>query len=264
MTICIGAICEERKKAVFALDRMLTSRELSLEFEHDERKIDEISDTCVALTAGEALAPTKLFRDVKAKISKTSSIAEICDITTEVFRQYKMKRVEEKFFKPRDLTIEKFYQIQKSLVPEVVMRLERAIETEHFGVHILLLGVDRDGGHIYNIVDPGTSECHDKIGFDAIGSGLPHAVSTFVDYNYAPNLNLKKALYVVYEAKKGAERAPGVGTITDMGIVDEKGIKYLSLNELNGLQRIFEKKAELVEPSLEEIEKMTQELPLGE
>ena len=39
MTICIGVICENRRKAIFASDRMLTSPGLSIEFEHDEPKI---------------------------------------------------------------------------------------------------------------------------------------------------------------------------------------------------------------------------------
>jgi len=43
MTICIGVICENRKKAIFASDRMLTSPGLSIEFEHDEPKYELIT-----------------------------------------------------------------------------------------------------------------------------------------------------------------------------------------------------------------------------
>jgi hypothetical protein len=36
MTICIGVVCQNRKRAIFADDRMLTSPGLSVEFEHNE------------------------------------------------------------------------------------------------------------------------------------------------------------------------------------------------------------------------------------
>lgn len=54
MTICIGVVCQNRKRAIFASDRMLTSPGLSVEFEHNEPKFEKLSLTCVGLSAGEA------------------------------------------------------------------------------------------------------------------------------------------------------------------------------------------------------------------
>ena len=261
MTICIGVICEERKKAIVALDRMLTSRALSVQFEHDETKFDQLSDTSLALTAGEALTPTKLFRDVRSKVKPTSSLSDICDIVKEVFLEYKLQRVEEKYFKPRKLSISKFYAIQKQLNPDVVRRLEMLLEREVFNVEILLVGVDRSGAHIYQISDPGTSECFDSLSFHAIGSGLPHAMSTLISYNYTPCIELKKASYIIYEAKKNAERAPGVGKTTDMAIINEKEIKFLSDDEIGELDKIYKEKGNLGQPILKTLEKMIHALP---
>jgi len=45
----------------------------------------------------------------------------------------------------------------------------------------------------------------------AIGTGDTHAISTLIYNEYTQKVSLNRALYLVYESKKAAERAPGVG-----------------------------------------------------
>jgi hypothetical protein len=52
MTICVAANCAKSRAVVVASDRMLSAEFLTLEFDHPDAKIEEISPTCVALTAG--------------------------------------------------------------------------------------------------------------------------------------------------------------------------------------------------------------------
>ena len=81
MTICIGAICEN-KYVVMATDRMITVRMPNIEYEQSGiTKAVEITPTCLAATAGSALAFTPVLRDAINEISSqsikdTSSIAE--------------------------------------------------------------------------------------------------------------------------------------------------------------------------------------------
>ena len=55
MTICIAANCKVGQAVVVGSDRMLSAPFLFLEFDHPDAKIDTITPTCVALTAGDAL-----------------------------------------------------------------------------------------------------------------------------------------------------------------------------------------------------------------
>lgn len=267
MTICIGTLCAKRKIAIFASDRMLTNPVLSVEFEHDEPKYQGLSKTCVALTAGEALAPTELCEEVTSEVKKKASpkIYDITKIMCDKYRECKMRRVEEIYFRPRDLSIEEYMRVQKHLNENVVLRLERAIESEEMRMSVIVVGVDNTGAHLFLVTDPGQSTCLDRIGFHAIGSGLPHAISTFIAFNYTPNIDLKTATYITYEAKKSAEKAPGVGkTATDMGIISSKEIRVIKPEEINKLEEIYQEKTRLERASIAEIDEMISSLPLGE
>ena len=242
MTICIGAICENRSKGVIASDRMVTERMLSVEFEHDEPKFEILSNNCIALTAGEALPPTELFRAVKLQIQESSKIKDMAEAVAETFRNFKRKRIENLVLKQRNLTFDSFLEKQKMLLPEIVIRIDNQIATAKMNLFILLVGIDEGGAHIFVIVDPGHSVCFDRLGFHAIGSGLPHALSTFISYNYTPVFSLKKAAYVVYEAKKTAEKAPGVGKELDMAIVDGEGVKPISEKDIEILDNAYKQR----------------------
>jgi 20S proteasome alpha/beta subunit len=90
---------------------------------------------------------------------------------------------------------------------------------------------------------------------------LPHAISTFISHNFTPNIDLKKATYICYEAKKNAEKAPEVGSSTDIGIVDEKEIKILSNDDIDKLSKIYHERMRVISQSVPNIEKMIAELP---
>jgi hypothetical protein len=266
MTICIGAVCEKRKYAIFAGDRMLTSPELSVEFEHNEPKFEGLSQTCVGLSAGEAMPVTELFDYVRKKVATKASpsIREIADLVSESLLNCKMRQVEERYFRPRGLTIGTYLEAQRHLNENVVLRLERAIESERFGMTALVVGVDNNGAHIYEVSDPGHCECYERLGFHSIGSGLPHAISTLISHNFTSAMDLRKAVYVTYEAKKNAENAPGVGKATDMGIISGERIRILGANELNILDKIYGERQKIFSESASNVEKMIKELPFGD
>jgi len=246
---------------------MLTNPVLSVEFEHDEPKYQVLSKTCVALTAGEALVPTELCEEVALEVEQKASpkISNIAEIFCDKFRECKMKMVEERYFKPRGFTMRDYVQIQGHLNENIVLRLERAIESETLNLTIVIVGVDDKGANIFQIRDPGHADCFNRLGFHAIGSGLPHAISTFISFNYTPNIDLKRAVYITYEAKKSAEKAPGVGKrATDMGIISSKGIRIIKAEETKLLEEIYQKKMEFGRKSIADVVGMIENLPLEE
>jgi 20S proteasome alpha/beta subunit len=129
------------------------------------------------------------------------------------------------------------------LVPETAARIQAKIENYNHDLQIIIAGMVNGTAHIYEILNPGTSRCFDSIGFDVIGSGLPHAMNTLVARGCNQETPLEDALLIVYEAKKMAEKAPGVGAnITDMCIIDSDDTYILSREKIDGeLNSIYEK-----------------------
>lgn len=240
VTICISVICNNGSSIIYASDSMITNRALSIEFEHPTKKTTEFSEKCIALTAGDALAHTELFGEVQARISKLSdpSVHEIVENVKKCYQQVRKKKIEERILIPRGFAnFQEFYQAQRDLVSDIVMGIQHNIEKYDYGLEILISGISNNKAHIFGVDDPGTSQCFDAIGFHAIGSGLPHALNTLIARGVHQEIDLNEGLLIVYEAKKMAEKAPGVGSNrTDIGILDERGIFELSPEMLDRLQ----------------------------
>lgn len=212
LTTIVGAICNNGKQAIVAADRMLTQEHLSVEFETLERKIEEMTKSCVVMSAGDALVQHEVLQPAKVAIksSAISQIPQVVEKIKEAFVKERNKRFEEANLRPRGLTMENFYGgAQRGLDPTISMRLDRQLEGAAIELQIIVAGVDQTGAHLYCLVDPGVSQCFNPLGFCGFGSGYPHAMSVFIFNNYNIRLNLKKAVYLVYEAKRRSESAPG-------------------------------------------------------
>lgn len=271
MTICIVGICSSKNgtaaNAIAIADRMVTAGDT--EFEQAAfSKVTKLTGNCVAVTAGSALVPTELFQLTRAKFSGMPAPL-IVDVVQELKRNYvKMRtvRAEEQYFRPLGLSVPYFVEKQKSLDSTLVLRLGRQLEEATLGgragLRLLIAGIDTTGGHIHCIVDPGTSECFDSIGYCSIGSGERHADSALIVNDYNISLQLNKALYLLYEAKKRAELAPGVGRIyTDVSIVSNRGIQNLTSEQIVELQKVFDKHDVVEQNCREEMEELIKSLP---
>lgn len=242
MTICIAAICEGGAKLILVSDRMVTINPPPIEFEHDIPKYEIVTNNCVSLFAGNALIQREVVDKLKDELKKLGkqpeNIQQICNTLRKVYIDTRLQKNETRILTPRGLTLQTFYQGVKGLLPEWVLQVDNAFTQGKLGVEVLLSGVD-DKAHIFQIKDPGESESFDSIGFAAVGSGNMHAFSAFTLYRYSPNFPLSKALYLCYLAKKSSERAPGVGSETDMLIIDSQDIYKLTDIEMGILEKIY-------------------------
>jgi 20S proteasome alpha/beta subunit len=84
----------------------------------------------------------------------------------------------------------------------------------------------------------------DSIGYHAVGSGSPHAVTTLIANDYHQGIPLNKALLITYEAKKIAERAPGVGSNTNVAIINNDGVVMFDSSKIQTLDEVYRKKTE--------------------
>ena len=144
MTICIGAICNDYEAVIAASDKMVTAWYPPIEFEHDTPKIEKLSDTCVALTAGSALAHTELFRRVKSDLAIISRplVSLITERIKDSFVELRKKGVEERTLKPRGMTLESFYSEHANSLPsEIVFKIDREIEAAEYELEIRSLPV---------------------------------------------------------------------------------------------------------------------------
>lgn len=243
VTICIAAICEDGSTLVTASDRAVTSSSISIEFEHPAKKMTCLSDSCVALTAGDALAYTELFNRVYREIAdhRTPSVNEVVSKIKECYQERRKEEIIENFLIPRGFKdFASFYQAQQHLLPDLALTIQTQIERYNYGLQILVAGFNGGTAHIYEVNDPGTSRCFDSIGYHAIGSGLPHAMYTLISRNCNRDMSIEDALLIIYEAKKMAERAPGVGSnATDLCIINSTKMYSSKSEHIKELETIY-------------------------
>ena len=166
-----------------ASDRMLSAPFLTLEFDHADAKIDPIGNSCVALTAGDALSVQDIL--VGGFGVATQLMDPQVDLIAEQIRsrfvEVRKRRINEVILGPRGMDFETFYAggIQR-LPQDLAMFIDSQIQQSQLGSSIILAGVDATGAHIFAIEDPGTTMCFDRLGYHSVGSGHRHALLTLV------------------------------------------------------------------------------------
>ena len=243
MTVCISAICNSKKAVVLASDGMITSNMPPIQFETVTKKMIALSDTCIALTAGDALAYAELFDRAKLEISKENK-NEINNIVDEIKKSYiflRRRAIQERILNPRAFDdFNSFYEKQQTLLANVALTIQKQIDQFNYMLDILICGVSNGEAHIYAIINPGTSICYDNLGFSVIGIGYIHAINTLIARECHPQKNLEEVFLIVYEAKKRAESAPGVGSkVTDLSIITQEGIIQFPREQIDKVDEIY-------------------------
>ena len=242
MTVCIAATCGDGHALVVASDRMLSAPFLTLEFDHPDAKIDRIGNSCVALTAGDALS----VHDVLA--GGFGIATQLIDPQVELiaeqirsrFVDVRKRRINEIILGPRGLDFDSFYAIGiKSLPGDLAMFIDNQIQQHQLGSSLILAGVDATGAHIYAIGDPGATLCFDRLGYHSIGSGHRHALLTLVSRQQHKTTNIHTTIFNVFAAKRSAELAPGVGAATEMRVITKEGVAAVTAEQINRLETIL-------------------------
>ena len=234
MTQLVGALCKNGSKAILLSDRMVTTGNGSLAFEH-EAKFQFIAPNAIVLTAGTVHEP-EIIADAKSEIKGRCSVLEIADILSKNYRRVRRKRIENEVLEEMGLsTFEEFHRKQNLLNENTVLDLSRKIREYDLGVHLLLGGVDNKS-HLYRVGEPGTYRSFDEVGFCCIGSGDRHADPVFAFFGFSLSMALGETLQVAFEAKKKAEMAGGVGEKTDIWIIDKGGVNEVDAGTIKELE----------------------------
>jgi hypothetical protein len=195
------------------------------------------------MTAGNALAYTELFARVRRELHplRDPSICEIVECIKDCYTDLRHKIIRERVLKPSGLeSLDHFHKIQHQLHAEFVFGVQGKIDRLDYGLEIIVTG----GGHrahIYGIFNPGTSYCFDAIGFHSIGIGSRHALNGLIGRECYCQRPATEVVIIVYEAKRLAQKAPGVGLVTDMVVMTPKGVIAIPRKEIDTLEPIYQK-----------------------
>lgn len=255
MTICLSTICDRGKTVIVASDKMLTHEYLSIEFDHETPKIEQLGKSCVALTAGDAIVPNELFRLAKQEIRESDSIHTIAEKVKTKYALLRLKRAEELHVKTRGFKdASDFYKQANDLPPQIVVPIDDNVQSHKLGLEVMIAGVDDAGAHIWDISNPGIAQCMDSIGFHSMGSGEPHSEYCFIGNGFNRNILFKQALFLSYEAKRRAESAPGVGQSTDILVITPNQIITITKDIIQELEKAYQIKRGIEEEKKKQID----------
>ena len=254
MTICIAASCADGQAVVVASDRMLSAPFLTVEFDHQDTKIDQISDNCVALSSGDALCVQDVLIGGVGAASRLQNppIRTLAEQTKIQFCEIRKQHVNDVILGPRGIDFDSFYQggMITRFPQDLAMLLDSQIQKYELGTMLLVAGVDDSGAHIYCIDDPGKMACFDRVGYHAIGTGHRHAVLKLVALNQHHSTSINETVFNVFCAKKVAELAPGVGQATSVKIVFRTQTKSVEQQMLDGLEPAYKEQANPISESV--------------
>jgi 20S proteasome alpha/beta subunit len=254
MTVCIASLVG-KDRVIMIADKMVTVNMPNIKFERRTSKVIPINTTCALATAGDALIHTDILR----RTQELQHAKTIHDIATALHTAYVSERdrlAEELILKPVGLSLNDMRDRQGQLRPEILLSMIQQMANFRFDSVMLIAGLDGSGAHVFCIVPPGTLRCMDAIGYWAIGSGEQHALQTFITSDYDEPISFSRALLVTYEAKKRAEKATGVGQLTDISVITKDGIRNLTDAEIARLELVYQERLKDENDWLKKIDKI--------
>ena len=263
VTVCIAAVCENGKKIVVAADRMFTfPAPLNIEFQTPEKKIEQLGTTCVVLSSGNGAYSSEILRVAAAMLDGNPNppISRAAEIIKGAFLTVRAAKVREQVvaaalgpdflkFEAMNVPLPQYLQYQPNMFQQITVQMQMF----NLGVDMIVAGIDTEGARVGYVGNPGTLAWLDKLGYAASGSGGMHATTRLSLGSQTRESGLAETVYRVYEAKKAAEVAPGVGTETDLAIVEADAIKPCGSATLTKLQDFFNARRDTMAPDLAEL-----------
>jgi 20S proteasome alpha/beta subunit len=262
VTVCIAAICDGGQKVVVAADRMFTFQApQNLEFQTPEKKIEGIGVSCVVLSSGNSAYATEVARAAIQLLDGNHDppILHAADVLRAAFAQVRAVKIREQVlvpmlgpdyikFEAMGVPLPQYLQYQ----PAIFQQIAAQMQVFNLGADMIIAGVDDSGARVAYLGNPGTLAWLDKLGYAAVGSGGIHATKLSLG-SQTRDSTLSETLYRVYEAKRAAEVAPGVGPDTDVAIVERGRINMCKSDLLTKMEEILSASRGRMTPDLAEL-----------
>ncbi len=238
MTQLVAAICDDGQKVITVSDRMVSSGDMTLTFEHSDRKAQAITSHSAILIAGTMHEPD-LIRDLRLKAKGKDRIRDIADTCVGLYQELRVNHIQDEILRRNGLSsFEEYQRKQKILHDSMILEINDAVKKYDLGLTLMLVGVDNEA-HILHIGNPGAWRSFDNLGYCTVGMGERHADNVFAWYRYSRNMPLRQALHIAFEAKKKAEVAGGVGQASDIMIIAKQGLRIVKEGTVKQLEDIY-------------------------
>jgi hypothetical protein len=244
MTICIAAICQKGASAVVCADRQVTVPSLNLEVERAKSKMVEFAPGRVAMSAGDALAADEICLQTKAKLAplKDCDVVATAKASLDSYIQFRQDIAEQRYLRPIGYDWPRFHEYgQRQMPPQIYMSVLQQLGSLDLGCDLLLAGFIGDKARMASISSPGMLRWVDGMEFYAIGSGAQHAITSILLAGYSTCWDESRAVAEVYAAKRNAERAPGVGNVTDLKVIKPASTRTVDAATMTRLDAWFSK-----------------------
>lgn len=208
---------------------MLTAADI--QFEPNARKHTDVTNSIVMMFSGDAgfhreiEMRTKLdvWAGVDANPTEWFRVRDVVDLYVKHRNDLKARNAEAAILAPMGLTQDSFLRYQATMQPDLVQQIARdLIAFQVPTTSCIIAGVDATGPHIYT-VNNGYVTYHNATAFAAIGIGHWHAESEMMTGGHTARATVPEAVALVHRAKRRAEIAPGVGSKTDMFMINGRG-----------------------------------------
>jgi 20S proteasome alpha/beta subunit len=236
MTVCIAATCESGKAIVVAADRMFTYGGLGVEFETDEKKIEQLTPKCVVMAAGNSAYATEILELARRRLDGMMSptCEQVAELVREEYAAVRARKAWETIVQPavgsdfarfvNGIPFPTYMEKQSPMYQQFIMLCQQF----NLGVDMLIAGIDPGGANLFQVTNPGMIYALQKLGHASIGSGGMHGMLRLSLEKQTRSRDLIDTLASVYSAKRSSEVAPGVGDATDIAIINEhpSGVWY--------------------------------------
>jgi 20S proteasome alpha/beta subunit len=253
MTVCIAGLANNDRGVILASDKMISKQMPPIEYEHEIDKIVQVFPNFYVLIAGTVNNAVDIVEKAKSSIKEADPYYKKFDKFKEAYTSYRKGKIEDVILGTQGFSsIIDFQQRQNSLNKEVVMNIQNLIANANLQTLMILVALENHKCYVKVLNHPG--DLINPLEYAVIGSGDLHATQSLISARYKKSEDVDTATYLVFEAKKRAEVAPGVGVMTDMIVLyyddkEELIYKKLTDEELSKLDEVY-KDVNLRDPAM--------------
>lgn len=222
MTICIAGIVEN-SRIIAITDKMLTLNNTPVtKYEINENnKAIKLNESTVGLFSGDVIVANEILNIALLKDLENKSVKEVANLVNDSYREYWQSVIDNFLIRKYMLDFKTFMDNHSNLEADLVKQVTKMLSEYTIDVEIIIAGVD-DNPHLFVVNNLGTVISRDSIGYSCIGSGSQHATLSLIESRFNTNIKFNKGIYSLIEAKKRAEFDPGVGSLCDLVIINDK------------------------------------------
>lgn len=233
MTVVIAAAC--KNGIVLASDRLVVYGGGYPEYESDQAKMMQLSPRMVlgvSSSGHEDLLLQSRIRKLKSQISPDDKVWDVAELLRNEFSDLRKELAEKELLGSYGLDYGSFQEILKNSNSPLFSLMAGNLSGYRLRVQLLLAGADSDGFHIF-LIDSGSNNMGAIVDCSAhscgrIGSGGEYAFISMLLGGNVRDVELPECLYRVFEAKRMAQLAHGVGPSTDIAVIREnKDIQWM-------------------------------------